>query len=66
MVIVLATLWRDRVDSWAGWFSGWAEDVMLGKKGILDTFTGYLARRAESSQGNGHAVIGEVKEKVAV
>lgn len=65
MVILIATFWRDRVDSWAGWFSGWAEDVMLGKKEVWDSFSQYLARRAEMAQENGH-INGEIKEKVAV
>jgi hypothetical protein len=35
LVIYLSTLWRDKLDGWFVWFSGWMEDLMVGKVILL-------------------------------
>ena len=65
MVIVLATIWRNRVESWAGWFAIWVEEVMLGKRGMWDTFGEALTQQAKRTDVNIY-VNGVVKDKVMV
>lgn len=67
MVIVLATIWRNRVDSWAGLLTVWVEEVMLGKRGIWDTFGEALNKQAKRTDVNSYVTVdGVIKDKVTV
>jgi hypothetical protein len=41
LLIYLSTLWRDRLDVYFTSFAQWGEDVMLGKKHLLQVIENY-------------------------
>jgi peptidoglycan/LPS O-acetylase OafA/YrhL len=51
LLIRVSMFWRDRIDGWCAVFTEWIEDVMLGKKSLMELAQAILEKVPNLSRG---------------